>query len=725
MKPSPLRAAAAAFIAAIAAGPAPAGSVFIANHSFETPALADGDYTVNSVPSWTVQPFGNAAGVYNPPVSILPNVPVGLNTCYNDGTAVSQVTAALLAANVRYTLRVAVVARIDSFGFGGGEISLRAGGEPLKYQPIPGLAPGQATEVELRLVVAASNPLLGQPIEIELRSYGVQTNFDNVRLDTEPHVPQTLLVPSQYMTIQGAIDAAFDGDEIVVAPGTYTENVRMTNVGVRLRSSGGDGVTTIDGALLDRTVTIESQNPDFPAALEGFTIRGGRVEFGDGGGLAIFDSDPLIADCVFLGNYSGSNGGAIGASGSAPRIERCAFRENEADDFGGAISIFGPESGEPALIRDCDFEDNEAGFGAGAALISAAGVTFEDCTFSGNTADGNGGALDLFALDAAVRRCVFDGNNAFGSGGAIVFGESLFDASGRPAGAPGRGFIPFLLPLRLTVDGCVFTGNAASDYGGAISIISGSPFPALGAARNSLFIGNRALNAAGGAIVLREQPINPFPDQRGSSEFIFPIRFDIGGCTIAQNFAPIGAGVAHIAKIPDGGPALELLSVMRVSGSILWGNRALKDGVESVQLLLDFPLDRVDRSCVEGLDLLPGTGSIGDDPLFVNEFGPDGLRGSGDEDLRLGAGSPCVDSGDASGMPGDTATDALGAPRGVDDPSAPNTGVPGFGIAWVDMGALERQVASAPECPGDVDGDGDVDFVDLNSLLFYFGVVCR
>ena len=34
-----------------------------------------------------------------------------------------------------------------------------------------------------------------------------------------------LNVPSQYQTIQSAVNASYDGDEIVVSPGRYLENV--------------------------------------------------------------------------------------------------------------------------------------------------------------------------------------------------------------------------------------------------------------------------------------------------------------------------------------------------------------------------------------------------------------------------------------------------------------------------------------------------------------------
>ena len=58
---------------------------------------------------------------------------------------------------------------------------------------------------------------------------------------------QTIHVPADQPTIQAAINAASNGDTVLVAPGTYLENINFNGKSITVTSSGGPSVTIIDG----------------------------------------------------------------------------------------------------------------------------------------------------------------------------------------------------------------------------------------------------------------------------------------------------------------------------------------------------------------------------------------------------------------------------------------------------------------------------------------------
>ncbi len=58
-------------------------------------------------------------------------------------------------------------------------------------------------------------------------------------------VADIINVPGEFPTIQAAIDAAMDGDEVEVHPGTYNEAINFLGKAITLYSSGGAAVTTI------------------------------------------------------------------------------------------------------------------------------------------------------------------------------------------------------------------------------------------------------------------------------------------------------------------------------------------------------------------------------------------------------------------------------------------------------------------------------------------------
>ena len=153
----------------------------------------------------------------------------------------------------------------------------------------------------------------------------------------------------------------------------------------------------------------------------------------------------------------------------------------------------------------------------------------------------------------------------------------------------------------------------------------------------------------------------------------------------------------------------------------------------------------------------PGEGNISSDPLLVDPLGPDGIAGTEDDDLRLAAGSPCIDAGDNLALPADSfdldgngntaeplPVDFAGHLRLVNDPATPNTGSPAGAHVIVDMGAYEfatfRPIFAdlnadgavnvldllilidswgrcSPPCPADLDGNGIVNQHDLISLI--------
>ena len=93
----------------------------------------------------------------------------------------------------------------------------------------------------------------------------------------------TLAVPTDYPTIQAAVDAARDGDTVIVKPGVYRENVVVTRSVSLIAEAGQSGLesdilkTVIDGGANGLIgITYESptwQPGDKNCLLSGFTVR--------------------------------------------------------------------------------------------------------------------------------------------------------------------------------------------------------------------------------------------------------------------------------------------------------------------------------------------------------------------------------------------------------------------------------------------------------------------
>jgi hypothetical protein len=131
----------------------------------------------------------------------------------------------------------------------------------------------------------------------------------------------TINVPAGQPTIQAAINAASNGDIILVAPGTYTENINFLGKAITVESSKGAKVTIINGGEVASVVTFSS-NETPTSVLKGFTLTNGSATItGDyqGGGIAIDNASPTIEDNIIEDNFAEDAGGGIGINFGSPK----------------------------------------------------------------------------------------------------------------------------------------------------------------------------------------------------------------------------------------------------------------------------------------------------------------------------------------------------------------------------------------------------------------------
>lgn len=130
-------------------------------------------------------------------------------------------------------------------------------------------------------------------------------------------------VPDDYPTIQQAIDASVDGDEIIVSPGTYVEDIDFLSKDVIVRSTEPTDSDVVAATIIDGD--NDPQNPGTVVTLSagtitGFTITGGYGDSGnsneDGGGVFATNSS-MVTYNVISNNFAPGNGGGIYARDDA------------------------------------------------------------------------------------------------------------------------------------------------------------------------------------------------------------------------------------------------------------------------------------------------------------------------------------------------------------------------------------------------------------------------
>jgi len=284
----------------------------------------------------------------------------------------------------------------------------------------------------------------------------------------------TINVPADQPTIQAGINAAANGDTVLVAPGTYLEKINFMGKAITVRGSGGPKVTTIQ-ANIPGTVVVFGSGEGPASVLEGFTITGGTAS-----GISCFATAPTVRKCRITGNSASVSGGgflwsAFGFAAPAvgPLLEDCEIVGNAAAGFamtiagGGGLHFNGALFGAPAtptpvtLVR-CTIEGNSSSMPSGGALFYSVQPTLIDCVVRQNTSLIGLPGLSFSQCTATVANGAIAQHG--GGGAALAFSSSI------PTDA-------------LTLTNCTLFGNS----GGGLSVGGSAPVTTI---RNSVFWSN-------------------------------------------------------------------------------------------------------------------------------------------------------------------------------------------------------------------------------------------
>lgn len=238
--------------------------------------------------------------------------------------------------------------------------------------------------------------------------------------------PLTINVPLDQPTIQAGINAASNGDTIMVAGGNYSGpgNRSMDFLGkhILLKSIAGMDQTIVNCSSeerWDRGFVFRS-GEDSSSVLDGFTIMGCN-NFEAGGAVFINSSSPQILNCQFISNYCVGNGGAIYCNNSSAFLGGCNLKSNAAMG-GGAIYCINSS----ITIENCNLDSNTAGSEDGGAISydHSSGV-MKNCRLSSNACGFQGGAINLLNSTLQLQNCLFAEDSAYYGAGIYAENSNL------------------------------------------------------------------------------------------------------------------------------------------------------------------------------------------------------------------------------------------------------------------------------------------------------------
>jgi hypothetical protein len=218
----------------------------------------------------------------------------------------------------------------------------------------------------------------------------------------------TINVPSDLPTIQDGINAATNGDTVLVGPGTYVENINFNGKDIVV---GSLMLTTGDASYIDQTVIDGNQNgsvvtfesgEDSTAILNGFTITNGSGTWIHGGGIFLDDNScPILINLIVTGNvaYAANGAGICCLNNSDCRIENVIVTGN--DGLGSGQYNYNP---------------NGTNDGTGGVYLGNSSPTLRNVVIANNTGLLAGGMFCNSNSNPALINVTIAGNTALPQG---------------------------------------------------------------------------------------------------------------------------------------------------------------------------------------------------------------------------------------------------------------------------------------------------------------------
>jgi parallel beta-helix repeat protein len=224
--------------------------------------------------------------------------------------------------------------------------------------------------------------------------------------------------------------AASNGDMILVAPGTYVENINFLGKSITVTSSGGAAVTVVDGNN-NGTVAAFTNGETAQAVLNGFTIQHGAIPPSGGlaNGIEINIASPTITNNIITNN----RGYGIDIENGTPLIQNNVISNTTTAydpgqdygcdyDDGSGIAVNGTTASGFAVIEGNTIQNNVAHCGGGGIRIGYGAVPHitNNRILYNQTLGSDGGGIYMFnGTQVWIVQNLIAGNIAASEGGGI------------------------------------------------------------------------------------------------------------------------------------------------------------------------------------------------------------------------------------------------------------------------------------------------------------------